>query len=86
MRVKDGQIVAIGGLMKTEMRDERTGLPVIGDLPLVGGLFRQSSTIVSKRELVIMLKPTIIHDDGSWPDAPAFGAASMQPTLTAAKP
>ena len=86
VRVKDGQIVAIGGLMKTEMRDERTGLPVIGDLPLVGGLFRQSSTIVSKRELVIMLKPTIIHDDGSWPDAPAFGAASMQPTLTAAKP
>jgi MSHA biogenesis protein MshL len=86
VRVKDGQIVAIGGLMKTELRDERTGLPVVGDLPVVGGLFRQTSTIVSKRELVIMLKPTIIHEDGSWPDAPAFGAASMQPPLTAAKP
>jgi len=95
VRVKDGQIVAIGGLMKTELRDERSGLPVIGDLPVVGGLFRQTSTIVSKRELVIMLKPTIIHEDGSWPDAPAFGAvplplppsaASVQPALAAAKP
>ena len=95
VRVKDGQIVAIGGLMKTELRDERNGLPVIGDLPVIGGLFRQTSTIVSKRELVIMLKPTIIHEDGSWPDAPAFGAAplplppsaaSVQPPLAAAKP
>ncbi|MBC7726883.1 MAG: pilus (MSHA type) biogenesis protein MshL [Microbacteriaceae bacterium] len=86
VRVKDGQIVAIGGLMKTELRDERTGLPVVGDMPVVGGLFRQTSTIVSKRELVIMLKPTIIHEDGSWPDAPAFSAAPMQPPLAAAKP
>ena len=93
VRVKDGQIVAIGGLMKTELRDERSGLPVIGDLPVIGSLFRQTSTIVSKRELVIMLKPTIIHEDGSWPDAPAFGATSLpppggslQPPLATAKP
>ena len=85
VRVKDGQIVAIGGLMKTELRDERTGLPVVGNLPVVGGLFRQTSTIVSKRELVIMLKPTIIHEDGAWPDAPAFGAA-LQPLAAAGKP
>ena len=71
VRVKDGQIVAIGGLMKHSMVDERTGLPVLGDMPVVGGAFRQSSTIHSKRELVIMLKPTVIHDDGVWPDAPA---------------
>ena len=86
VRVKDGQIVAIGGLMKTELRDERTGLPVVGDLPVVGSLFRQTSTIVSKRELVILLKPTIIHEDGSWPDAPAFGAPSAQPPVTPGKP
>lgn len=73
VRVRDGQIVAIGGLMRHEIRDERTGLPVLQDAPLVGGLFRQTGTIHSKRELVIMLKPTIIHDDGVWPDAPAFG-------------
>ncbi len=72
VRVKDGQIVAIGGLMKHTMVDERTGLPVLGDAPVVGGLFRQTSTIHSKRELVIMLKPTIIQEDGVWPDAPQF--------------
>lgn len=86
VRVKDGQIVAIGGLMKTEMRDERTGLPVVGDMPMIGGLFRQTSTIVSKRELVIMLKPTIIQEDGTWPEAPAFGAPMGQPVSMAPRP
>ena len=86
VRVKDGQIVAIGGLMKTELRDERTGLPVVGDVPVVGGLFRQTSTIVSKRELVIMLKPTIIQEDGAWPNAPAFGAPLGQPVSVAPRP
>jgi MSHA biogenesis protein MshL len=78
VRVRDGQIVAIGGLMKTEMRDERTGLPVVSETPVIGGMFRQTATVMSKRELVIMLKPTVIHDDGVWPDAPAFGAPNQQ--------
>ena len=77
VRVRDGQIVAIGGLMKQELRDERTGLPVLSEAPVVGGLFRQTGTVVSKRELVIMLKPTVIHENGVWPDAPAL--ANLQP-------
>ena len=40
VRVKDGQIVAIGGLMTQELRGDRTGLPVLSSLPLVGSLFR----------------------------------------------
>ena len=74
VRVRDGQIVAIGGLMKTEIHDERSGLPGLSDLPGVGGLFRQTAKLQSKRELVIMIKPTVIHEDGAWPDAPSFGA------------
>ena len=77
VRVRDGQIVAIGGLMRHEIRDERTGLPVLQDAPVVGGLFRQTGTIHSKRELVIMLKPTVIHDDGVWPDAPTLGGPAI---------
>lgn len=73
VRVRDGQIVAIGGLMKQELRDERTGLPVLSETPVVGGLFRQTGTVVSKRELVIMLKPTVIQDGAAWPDAPTLG-------------
>ena len=83
VRVRDGQIVAIGGLMKQESRDERTGLPVLSDAPVVGGLFRQTSIITSKRELVIMLKPTVIHEGDAWPDAPALGGpAGPAPTPT----
>ena len=62
-------VVAIGGLMKQESRDERTGVPGASQLPLVGGLFRQTQTVTAKRELVILLKPTVIHEDGPWPDA-----------------
>ena len=74
VRVRDGQIVAIGGLMKHEQHEERTGTPLLQDMPFVGGAFRQTTTVTSKRELVIMLKPTVIQDDGAWPDAPTFGA------------
>jgi MSHA biogenesis protein MshL len=73
VRVRDGQIVAIGGLMKQEVRDEKTGVPVASDMPLVGGLFRQTQQVLSKRELVILLKPTVIRDDGHWPDTPTLG-------------
>ncbi len=67
VRVHDGEIVAIGGLMLHETRDDRTGLPVLGEAPLIGGLFRQKSISSHKRELVILLKPTIIPGDGPWP-------------------
>lgn len=78
VRVKDGQIVAIGGLMKTEVHDERTGVPGLENAPWVGGLFRQTSQVRSKRELVIMLKPTIITDEGGWPEAEAAALASAK--------
>jgi len=74
VRVRDGQIVAIGGLMRQELRNERTGLPVVSEAPLIGGLFRQTGTVVQKRELVIMLKPTVIQDGAAWPDAPTLGS------------
>ena len=67
VRVHDGEIVAIGGLMLHEAHDDRKGVPVLGDAPLIGGLFRQKSISSHKRELVILLKPTIIPGDGPWP-------------------
>ncbi|MFN0186173.1 MAG: pilus (MSHA type) biogenesis protein MshL [Aquabacterium sp.] len=70
VRVKDGQIVAIGGLMLQETRDERTGLPGVSEVPVIGGLFRQTGQVSRKRELVILIKPTVIHEDGRWPDSP----------------
>ena len=75
VRVKDGQIVAIGGLMKTDVSNEQTGVPGLQNAPFVGALFRQTGVVRSKRELVIMLKPTIITPEGGWPDSPEGAAA-----------
>ncbi|MEY8878188.1 MAG: type II secretion system protein GspD, partial [Leptothrix sp. (in: b-proteobacteria)] len=69
VRVPDGQIVAIGGLMTQQQSRETTGVTGLGQLPVVGGLFRQTSTVQRKRELVILMKPSVIRDDSSWPEA-----------------
>lgn len=65
VRVKDGSIVAIGGLMRQAVAIDKNGVPILSDAPLVGGLFSQKSTVTSKRELVILIKPTVITEDGS---------------------
>ena len=66
VRVQDSNIVAIGGLMRQETSSERSQVPGVGDSPGFGALFRQRSAGTVKSELVILLKPTIIHSDRNW--------------------
>jgi MSHA biogenesis protein MshL len=66
VRAQDGQIVAIGGLMQQTTADNRTGVTGVGDIPILGGLFRQSSRSNQKQELVILLKATIVRDGHDW--------------------
>lgn len=66
VRAQDGQIVAIGGLMKQTMSEDRSQIPGAGDAPFLGALFRQTGQNAVKTELVILLKPTVIQDDGNW--------------------
>lgn len=66
VRAQDGQIVAIGGLMKQQQTEDRSQVPGLGDMPVVGPLFRQTNQQSEKRELVILLKPTVIQDDKNW--------------------
>jgi MSHA biogenesis protein MshL len=66
VRVTDGNIVAIGGLMSQTQSNDRSQLPAAGDLPLLGHLFGQRDSLLAKRELVILLKPTVIQQDGNW--------------------
>lgn len=68
VRVRDGNIVAIGGLMKLDVADNRSGLPGIKDEPGIGGLFRSDRRTVVKKELVILIKPTVIQSDRDWMD------------------
>ncbi|MFH1602586.1 MAG: secretin N-terminal domain-containing protein, partial [Pseudomonadota bacterium] len=66
VRTQDGNIVVLGGLMKVELNNGRSGIPGLADAPLVGGAFRNSATDTIKRELVILIKPTIIESDKNW--------------------
>ena len=66
VRVQDGNIVALGGLMKVDVANDRSGIPVLQDIPGVGGLFGNTTRTRTKRELVILLKPTIIKGERDW--------------------
>ena len=66
VRVQDGNIVAIGGLMRQSSTRDQSQLPGVGDAPGLGSLFRQRGTTNTKSELVILLKPTIVHSDRTW--------------------
>ena len=66
VRTQDGNIVVLGGLMKVELNRGRSGIPGLEDVPVLGGAFRNSSTDTIKRELVILIKPTIIESDRNW--------------------
>jgi MSHA biogenesis protein MshL len=66
VRGRDGQIVAIGGLMRQATVTDRSQVPGAGNLPGVGALFRNTSQTTQKRELVILLKPTVVEGSNNW--------------------
>jgi MSHA biogenesis protein MshL len=66
VRGQDGQIVAIGGLMRQSTTSDRSQVPGAGDIPIVGALFRNKDEQIQKRELVVLIKPTIVDDASSW--------------------
>ncbi len=65
IRAKSGEIVVIGGLIETRKVDLESKTPLLGDIPLVGSLFKNKSQTTQKKELIIMLKPIVIGQD-TW--------------------
>jgi MSHA biogenesis protein MshL len=61
VRARDGQIVAIGGLMRQATVEAESGLP-----GLAKSIFGQTSKTTEKRELVILIKPTVVNSDKDW--------------------
>ncbi len=66
VRAHDAQIVAIGGLMSTSTSKDRSQLPGLGDVPVLGTLFGQTNQVTQKSELVILLKATVVRGAGDW--------------------
>jgi len=66
IRAKSGQVVIIGGLMKNKLTNRNSSVPFLGDLPLVGGLFRHTRELTVKSELIILLKPIVVNSGQQW--------------------
>ncbi|MEQ1668472.1 MAG: type II secretion system protein GspD, partial [Sulfuriferula sp.] len=60
--VDDGQVVVIGGLIQDTLQDGVQKVPVLGDIPWLGGLFRYKSRSLKKTNLMIFLRPTLVRD------------------------
>ena len=59
----DGNIVVLGGLVSDEIKDNSEGVPLLSRIPLLGRLFRTDSVEVTKQNLLVFIRPTIIRDD-----------------------
>lgn len=65
IRARNGEIVVIGGLMQTVISDSESGVPGLSSIPLLGNLFKSKTKTEKKKELVILLKPTVV-ENGVW--------------------
>jgi MSHA biogenesis protein MshL len=68
VRGQNGQIVAIGGLMRQSSTADASQLPVAGRVPVLGNLFGSKKRVNQKRELVVLIKPTIVEGINNWND------------------
>ena len=66
--LRDGQVVILGGLRRKEYTKQKNQIPILGDLPLVGFLFRYTNTVVNNTELIVFLSPHIYNENESIPD------------------
>ncbi|MGR5152791.1 pilus (MSHA type) biogenesis protein MshL [Photobacterium swingsii] len=65
IHARSGDVVVIGGLMKSQTADQVSKVPLLGDIPALGHLFRNVNKITQKTELVILLKPTVVGEQ-TW--------------------
>ena len=63
--VEDGDTIVLGGLIDDDVQEIEKKIPILGDIPLIGRLFKSTSTSRSKRNLIVFMRPTIIRDIAS---------------------
>jgi len=60
--VEDGEILVLGGLISDSLRDQVSKVPLLGDIPLIGWLFRSHTTGKEKQNLMVFMRPSIMRD------------------------
>ena len=68
---KDGDIVVLGGLVKDDIQDSQQGVPLLSGIPVLGRLFRNDVVSVTKSNLLVFIRSTIIRDDDDLAGATA---------------
>jgi type II secretory pathway component GspD/PulD (secretin) len=66
--LQDGQVVIMGGLRRKELTKQNTQIPILGDIPLIGLLFKYTNTVVTNTELIVFLSPHIYKEEESIPE------------------
>jgi len=60
--IQDGQMLVLGGLIDERVMESESKVPFLGDIPIIGHLFKSTSSSVEKKNLMVFIKPTIIRD------------------------
>jgi len=63
VKAKNGQVIIIGGLLKNVSRESRSGLPLLGRIPILGAVFSQKQIVNHRSELVILVRPLVADAD-----------------------
>jgi len=63
VKVKDGQTIVIGGLIRDSLIKNQTKVPILGDIPFLGLLFKSTKTTKVKTELIVFITPVILKDE-----------------------
>ncbi len=67
LRVKDGDTIVLGGLVRSDSVGTVTKVPFLGDIPIIGRAFRHNDLAKTNRELIIFITPRIVKDEASFP-------------------
>jgi len=84
LRVQSGDVAIIGGLMQNRADDQKSGVPVIGALPLIGKIFSQTNRNFEKTELLVFLRPTVLQRNSSAQYGDLFEQRYMHQSIESA--
>jgi type IV pilus assembly protein PilQ len=74
----DGATVIIGGLIREDLTGNRTQIPILGNLPIAGALFRDRRETIERREIIVVLTPHIVHEPVAALEGSRMQAAYLQ--------
>ncbi|BFN28691.1 type II secretion system protein D precursor [Pseudomonas sp. SCT] len=91
---EDGQVIVLGGLIQDDVTRTNAKVPLLGDIPLLGALFRSTQETHIKRNLMVFLRPTVIRDRAGlaalsgkkYSDIRVIETDSASPTILPANP